>query len=193
MYVTFPNCTKAFDKISHSGLFTKLIERKIPLCFLLCLLFWYQNMYSVVKWGAETSREFPVPLGIKQGGINSPNFFSCYFDKLTKSLRSNCFGCHIADLFLGCIFFADDICLLSPTRSGLEQMISRCRSYCSEFCLSFNPRKSKLKIFSWSLIDHSNHKAILLNGLPVDYVTSMIYLGVSIMSDRGINFPADSN
>ena len=193
VYVAFLDCTKAFDRISHSGLFTKLIERKIPLCFLLCLLFWYQNMYSVVKWGDETSREFPVPLGIKQGGINSPDFFSCYFDGLTTSLRSNQFGCHIADLFIGCIFFADDICLLSPSRSGLEQMISRCTKYCSEFCLSFNPRKSKVMIFSRSAIDLANHKPVLLDGSPIDYATSIKYLGVTIDSNKGVNFPAEND
>ena len=87
VYVAFLDCTKAFDRISHFGLFHKLIDRKIPLCLLLCLVFWYLNMTSNVKWGSETSRTFPVPLGIKQGGINSPEFFSCYFDGLTKLLR----------------------------------------------------------------------------------------------------------
>ena len=64
VYVTFLDCTKAFDRISHDGLFLKLIARKVPLCILLCLLFWYSNMNSVVKWGDHSS--FRVPLGIKQ-------------------------------------------------------------------------------------------------------------------------------
>ena len=34
-FVAFLDCTKAFDRISHYGLFSRLIERKLPLCFLM--------------------------------------------------------------------------------------------------------------------------------------------------------------
>ena len=48
VFVAFLDCTKAFDRVSHYGLFSKLIYRKFPLCFLLCLMFWYLNMTAVV-------------------------------------------------------------------------------------------------------------------------------------------------
>ena len=87
VYVSFLDCTKAFDRISHYGLFSKLIDRGFPLCLLLCLIYWYLNMTAAVKWGSERSRDFSVPLGIKQRGINSPDFFSVYFDELMGILR----------------------------------------------------------------------------------------------------------
>ena len=34
VYVTFLDCSKAFDRLSHYGLFLKLIERGVPLCFI---------------------------------------------------------------------------------------------------------------------------------------------------------------
>ena len=142
VYVAFLDCSKAFDRNSHHGLFSKLIEKKIPLCILLCLIFWYGNMHSAVKWGSEKSRDFPVPLGIKQGGINSPDFFACYYDGLTTLLRRKQLGCHIGNLFLASIFFADDIVLLAPTRSSLQKMINECSIYCEKYCLSFNNKKS---------------------------------------------------
>ena len=141
VYVAFLDATKAFDRISHYGLFSKLMDRQIPLCFLLCLMFWYLNMVSCVKWGSEKSQNFPVPLGIKQGGINSPDFFSCYIDPLIKSLRELGVGCHIGGLFLAVLLFADDICLMAPTRTALQKMIDTCSSYCFENGLSFNPLK----------------------------------------------------
>ena len=110
VFVAFSDCTKAFDRISHYGLFSKLIERKLPLCFLMCLIFWYLNMSSFVKWGRDKRQPFPVPLGIKQGGINLPDFFAVYFDKITEILRQKGIGCHIHKLFLAIILFADDIC-----------------------------------------------------------------------------------
>ena len=46
------------------------------------------------------------------------------------------------------ILFADDICLLAPTRSALSKLIDTCSSYCKEHCLEFNPKKSKVVVFS---------------------------------------------
>ena len=48
VYVSFLDCTKGFDRVSHDGLFTKLIERKIPLCWLRILIYWYSNMLHFV-------------------------------------------------------------------------------------------------------------------------------------------------
>ena len=119
--MAFLDCTKAFDRVSHHGLFLKLIERKIPLCILLCLIFWYLNLISQVRWGSDLSHSFLVPLGIKQGGINSPDLFSLYFNGLTELLRQGKIGCYMYKLFLAIILFADDICLLAPTRTVLQK------------------------------------------------------------------------
>ena len=73
-------------------------------------------MYSEVKWGSETSHSFAVPLGIKQGGINLPDFFAVYYDGMVNRLRQMKLGCHIGNVFLASLFFADDIVLLAPTR-----------------------------------------------------------------------------
>ena len=193
VYVALLDCSKAFDRISHYGLFTKLIQRKIPLCILLCLLYWYSNMTCTVRWGAETSRSFCVPLGIKQGGINSPDFFACYVDGLIKILRESHIGCRMYKLFLAIIMFADDICLLAPTRSALEKLIDICATYCAKYGLAFNPKKSKVLVFSKSKIDLSLLKPILLNGKAIDYVTSITYLGTTIISEKGFHFSASND
>ena len=190
VYVAFLDCTKAFDRISHYGLFKKLIDRKIPLCLLLCLMFWYENMVSVVKWGSEISREFRVPLGVKQGGINSPDFFSIYFDGLCKLLRSLKIGCHIGSLYLASILFADDICLLAPTRSALQRMINCCSSYCKRYALDFNPKKSKIMVFSKSVMNLDTVKSVQLNGKEIELVKEIRYLGTTITSNPGFEFSA---
>ena len=193
MYVAFLDCTKAFDRISHYGLFSKLMERKVPLCLLLCLVFWYQNMVSMVKWGSEISEPFEVPLGIKQGGINSPDFFACYFDGLTQRLRSKGAGCHIGDLFLASILFADDICLLAPSRSALQEMITECANYCFDYGLSFNPKKSKIMVFSPSGVDYDLIKPNFLNESTIEFVDKTVYLGTTIVSSPTFLFSSESD
>ena len=188
VFVAFLDCTKAFDRISHYGLFTKLIQRNVPLCILLCLIYWYANMSCLVKWGNESSRVFDVPLGIKQGGINSPDFFAIYFDELTKILRKKGIGCQMYKLYLAIIMFADDICLLAPTRSTLQKLVDICSSYCSKYGLAFNPKKSKILVFSKSKMDLSQLQAVILNNKKIEYVTSIVYLGTTIKSDNGFKF-----
>ena len=90
----------------------------------------------------------PLPTSSDYGLAVFPALFSIYFDDLTKLLRKEGNGCHIGFTFLASIFYADDICLLAPTRSALQRMINTCANYCKTFGLSFNPKKSKVMMFS---------------------------------------------
>ena len=55
VFLAFLDCSKAFDRISHWGLFLKLIQCNVPLCFLLSVMFLYLNMSCTVKWNDEKS------------------------------------------------------------------------------------------------------------------------------------------
>ena len=78
VFVSYLDCSKAFDKISHKGLFIKLIERKVPLCFLNILIFWLSNLNSKCRWQSTLSDPYFITSGVKQGGILSPNMFTLY-------------------------------------------------------------------------------------------------------------------
>ena len=96
-------------------------------------------------------------------------------------------------LFLAIIMFADDICLLAPTRSALEKLICICSSYCAKYGLAFNPKKSKVLVFSKSKVDFSQLKPVSLNGKAIEYVSSIVYLGTTIVSDKGFRFSATND
>ena len=51
-FLAFLDCTKAFDRISHYGLFLKLMERNIPLCLLLIVIFWHLGRAGFTLRGA---------------------------------------------------------------------------------------------------------------------------------------------
>ena len=124
VFVSFLDLSRAFDKISHHGLFLKLMDRCVPLYFLLIVIFWYSNTRSY---------SFRVLCGSKQGGILSPNFFSIYINDLVILLRSSKIGCHILNRFIACILFADDLSLLAPTRGSLQKLLNICFAYCEFF------------------------------------------------------------
>ena len=150
-------------------------------------------MTCVVKWGASFSRSFSVPLGVKQGGINSPDFFSCYIDDLITRLRRMKEGCRIRGMYLASILFADDLCLIAPTRSALQKMINKCANYCVENVLSFNHKKSKVMLFSKKAVSYVNFAPLRLQENVIDYVDSIKYLGTTIVSDRGFRFSAEND
>lgn len=183
VYVAFLDYSKAFDTISHSGLFLKLMEREVPLCFLLVIMFWYINMRYNCKWGNVTSDSFSVKCGSKQGGILSPDFFSVYIDDLIKRLRNKRIGCHIVRLFIACILFADDMTLLAPTRGSMQQMLNECAKYCLEFCLKFNVEKTKIMVFGKASNAVSDLSCIDLNGRSIEFV-SKCNLGFYIESSN---------
>ena len=150
VFVTFLDFSKAFDKVSHHGLCIKLMERNVPLCFLMVVLFWYLNMEYNCKWAESLSDHFEVLCGTKQGGILSPDFFSIYIDDLVKILRASGIGCHILRRFLACILFADDMSLIAPTRGSMQQLLDICFEYGRKFCLQFNVNKTKAMVFGRS-------------------------------------------
>ena len=188
-FVTFLDCTKAFDKISHYGLFIKLMDRGIPLCFLRILIYWYSNMAARCKWNGVHGTYFDVLTGVKQGGVLSPRLFTIYVDDLIKLLRSKGIGSHIIDIFVACLFFADDLCLISPTRSAMQEMLDLCHEYCTEINLTFNTKKSKTLIFG---NPRPVTKPLVLNGNEIEIVTEWRYLGTTIVAGKSFSFSAKS-
>ena len=180
--VTFLDCSKAFDKVPHHGIFMKLIEKGIPLCYVNLLIYWYSNMSNCCKWNDGVSDVFSVPSGVKQGGILSPRLFTMYIDDILKRLRKRGVGCHHLGIFIGAILFADDLCLIAPSRRAMQIMLDICSEFCSEFGLTFNPKKSKSLYFGK---DHNNPpKNNFLHGEPILFVNEWKYLGLIISKGK---------
>ena len=182
VFVAFLDFSKAFDTISHSGLFIKLINRNVPLCFLMIVMFWYLNMEYDVKWAKSRSGSFRVRCGTKQGGVLSPDFFAIYIDDLIAILKRMGMGCHIIQFFIACILFADDMSLIAPTRDALQQLLNACASYCIKFCLRFNVNKSKVMVFGKLSRSVSTLAKVTVDDKIVDYVESCKYLGFYLVS-----------
>ena len=140
-------------------------------------------MHCCCKWDEVLSDAFLVTSGVKQGGVLSPRLFTVYIGDLVDRLKRAGIGCHIARLFVGAILFADDLCLIAPTRSALQKMLNICRDFFSELCLTFNPKKSKSLFFGKNKITPS---PLFLGDEPIEYVKEWRYLGATVVS--GLSF-----
>lgn len=112
---------------SNSQIITRNAPRKQSVC---------------LKWLDSISKPFSTSNGVKQGGVLSPVLFSVYIDVLLTRLESRRIGCCIGRAYAGGISYADDVTLISPTKSGLSEMLNIASAFAEEYKLSFNPSKS---------------------------------------------------
>ena len=70
--------------------------------------------------------------------ILSPLLFNIYVNSVISSLWSPDLECHISDVFVGCIRYADDILLISASLIKLQKMIDICHSQGERLDIKFN-------------------------------------------------------
>ena len=130
-------------------MFKKLLDRNVPVCLVLLLKYWYGHLRCVcaVRWNNALGNWFSILSGVRQGGILSPVLFSVYIDDLITDLKLSGYGANIGNVFAGCLLYADDIVLLSPTCRGLQKLITACEQYGRLWDLKFNSLKSQVTTF----------------------------------------------
>ena len=107
----------------------------------------YINQRIQVKWNDVLSNQYSISNGVKQGGCLSPTLFSIYLNDLIDVLRSSNMCCIYGNHYIGVYCYADDIGLLSPTLSGLKEMLKLCEDYALKHKIIFNASKNQLLYF----------------------------------------------
>ena len=180
-------------KVLKNGLqFDTLYKRGINPLVLRLLLYIYKNQQYTVKWGNSCAPFFNVSNGVRQGGVSSGIFFVVYIDMLLEILRNSGFGCTVFGVFFGAMIYADDIFLLSASRSGLQVMIDICHKFAEGINLKFgtniDPAKSKTKciVFSQKKI-RINLQELKLGGHRLPWVSHVKHLGHTLQSDNSMS------
>ena len=136
--------SKAFDKVNHYGMLIKLMNRNVPEVSLRVLVNWYDKCTGCVRWNDALSRCFYLYCGVRQGGVLSPLLFALYVNDMLQKLCHKRLDCYVGDVFCGCIMYADDLVLVSPSVSLLQKMIDICCEEAMYLDMKFNALKSNI-------------------------------------------------
>ena len=187
MYVCFLDASKAFDCVNHWKLFKVMVERKCPAFITRLLMYWYRNQKLCVKWDSVISNKFSVSNGITQGGMLSPKLFNIKVDVLSTSLNEKYKGCCLKDKVVNHLYYADALVLVSPTASGMNELIQEYEIFSTEYGLMFNESKTVLLYFKPGNFKMNPCTSIKMNGTLINVECSCKYLGHMITSKLGDN------
>ena len=185
VYICLLDLTKAFDLVRFSTLFKKLSD-KLPAIFIRLIVFSYITQDCSVRWDNFTSSKFNVSNGVRQGSVSSPSYFNLYIDDIFSLLKESGCGCHIGNLYYGGIAYADDVTLLSPTREGLQTMVSVCESHFSELGIQISvdrdisKSKTKCMVFPANFVP----APLKLYNQQLPFVNKAEHLGHVISNDE---------
>ncbi len=129
VFVCSLDAEKAFDRVNHYFLFCCLLLRGMPINVINVFISWYSKTKLVVNWQGNFSKSFEIKSGVLQGSLISPKFFNIVMDSLLAKLESSNLGCRVGDCYAGAIAYADDLILISPSRSALQKMLNLCATH----------------------------------------------------------------
>ncbi len=110
--------------------------------------------------------------GLRQGGVLSPTVFNlCISGVLAKISATYLSG--FSDVSY--LAYADDLLLISRTKTGLSNMVSRVATSFSDIGLSLNVDKCKFLSFN-----NISSTSLRCSGFTIPLVDSLRWLGISI-------------
>ena len=104
-----------------------------------------------------------------------------YVDDLSVILNSSNIGLYINNNITNHLFYADDLCLMSSSPSGLQRLLNICFDYAVDNDIMFNQKKSQCVVFKPDKFKLSSPE-IVLDGSSLNYVDDIKYLGVVLNS-----------
>ena len=80
------------------------------------------------------------------------------------------------------MLYADDLCIVSLSSAGLQNLLSICDKYCASHSITFNVKKSVCMFFKSSVNKHCDYANVYLSSNHTDFVQEGKYLGVLLNS-----------
>ena len=176
--VVYTDVRKAFDRVSHRHLVSKLREMGIHSSLLQWISSYLQGRTQYVKIDGWKSRSFEAKSGIPQGSHLGPLLFILFFDDVTKVIKSAMFSLFADDLKIhrvvktvrDCNALQDDLVGIDRwcSENGLELSLGKCKVM--SFC-----RKSKPVLYDYSISDVRLERVKEMKDLGVTFTENLSF------------------
>ena len=176
VYSCFIDLSKAFERINHRILFTKLRNKGVPEFLIEILSSIFSQSVVSVHWQGIFSKEWNVSKGARQGGVLSALLFVLYFDDILTEISNMSYGCRLGLAKMNVLAYADDVVLSAPSLAGLQQMLNKFMVLIKEHEFVVNVDKTCFMIFNNKLkVDCS--PLLNIDDKNLNRVFSFKYLG----------------
>ena len=154
---------KAFDTVNHDTLWKALQQQHVPQPYIQLLSQLYSDQTARVKTD-KISRHFSIQRGVKQGDPLSSLLFNAVLEDMFRTLKhkwaQNSIGVrlgHTCLTQLNNLRFADDVLLLTTTKSQITQMLQDLCAAAAPYGLQIHPDKTKVLTNNHARRNNHNH------------------------------------
>lgn len=190
MFLIFIDLKSAFDTVIRREVWTILEEMKIPKGLTQAIRSTYDIVRARIQIAGQTSEEFLMDKGIKQGDSLSPLLFILIMDKIVKNIKRQ--GEHLNTVIgyrnmepvkMSSLLYADDVVLIANSKSKTQKLMNVWTSEIEKMKMEVNINKTKVMIINENQNDR-NKKEIKCKDTILERVTTYEYLG-SVMTEDG--------
>ena len=178
LYAVFIDFKKAYDTVNRECLIKRLRSLGINGIFLQNILAMYGKTEYCVKLKNGYTSPIKSNLGLKQGCPLSPMLFNLYIDDINAIFDQDCDPILIQNTMVNHFLYADDLVILSESKTGLQKCINRISDFAKVKHLTINANKSKTMIFN--ITGKFIRDTFILGDENLEPVQSFCYLGVDI-------------
>ena len=186
-YLAFLDLKKAYDSVPIFNILTKLYNLGIRGKCLNFLTNLYVTSKARAKLRGDLSDEFPINRGVRQGCPLSPILFNLFINDIL--LNCDNYGIEIKKSKCCGGLFADDIVLISPTKSSLKKLLNHVNNWAKINEMSFGINKCATMTINPSNFDSSNFNepTFYLDNQPIPKTSCYTYLGIPFENSLLLN------
>ena len=166
--------SKAFDKITHSGIIEAVVRFKIPVNAVRWISNFLSNRYQRVFVNNQASSWSPVCSGVPQGSVVGPILFCLFVDSLQPICQNSL-----------AIKYADDVSIAHFIRSASEDKL---QVECDHIVNWSRDARLPLNLLKCCTLDIVTNKSLFLNPVCAE---SVFLPRVSFLKILGVTFSND--
>ncbi len=118
---------------------------------------------------------------LMQGCNLSPTLFNIFVNDISSLFINSCNPVKLGDTDLSCLFYADDLVLLSESQVGLQKCLAKLQWYTKRWKLNINYKKSKIMVLGTATQRRAylTSKWFFDNNI-LEQVEEYTYLGINV-------------